>query len=65
MPTKSNNIGGRGGARPGAGRKKKPLNEKVETGNPGGRVGTCPAQCYKAVCDLDWYRVRQAKTTRD
>ena len=38
MPTKSNNIGGRGGARPGAGRKKKPLNEKVETGNPGGRA---------------------------
>ena len=34
MPTKSNNIGGRGGARPGAGRKKKPLTEKVETGNP-------------------------------
>lgn len=30
MPTKSNNIGGRGGARPGAGRKKKPLNEKKE-----------------------------------
>ena len=38
MPTKSNNTGGRGGARPGAGRKKKPLTEKVETGNPGGRV---------------------------
>lgn len=27
----------RGGARPGAGRKKKSLQEKVETGNPGGR----------------------------
>ena len=30
MPTKSNNIGGRGGARPGAGRKKKPTAEKVQ-----------------------------------
>lgn len=38
MPTKSNNTGGRGGARPGAGRKKKPLTEKVEAGNPGGRT---------------------------
>ena len=38
MPTKSNNTGGRGGARPGAGRKKKPLTEKAESGNPGGRV---------------------------
>lgn len=28
MPTKSNNTGGRGGARPGAGRKKKSLSEK-------------------------------------
>ena len=28
MPTKSNNTGGRGGARPGAGRKKKALVEK-------------------------------------
>ena len=37
MPTKSNNIGGRGGARPGAGRKKKPLQEKLATGNPGKR----------------------------
>lgn len=37
MPTKSNNIGGRGGARPGAGRKKKPVKEKAENGNPGGR----------------------------
>ena len=27
----------RGGARPGAGRKKKSLQEKVEAGNPGGR----------------------------
>ena len=27
----------RGGARPGAGRKKKSLQEKIETGNPGGR----------------------------
>ncbi len=27
----------RGGARPGAGRKKKSLQEKLETGNPGGR----------------------------
>ena len=38
MPTKSNNIGGRGGKRPGAGRKKKALTEKVESGNPGGRT---------------------------
>ncbi len=37
MPTKSNNIGGRGGARPGAGRKKKAIKEKAENGNPGGR----------------------------
>lgn len=33
MPTKSNNIGGRGGARPGAGRKKKSIKEKLESGN--------------------------------
>ena len=38
MPTKSNNIGGRGGKRTGAGRKKKALTEKVESGNPGGRT---------------------------
>lgn len=37
MPTKSNNIGGRGGARPGAGRKKTALKDKVAAGNPGGR----------------------------
>ncbi len=37
VPTKSNNTGGRGGARPGAGRKKTAVREKVETGNPGGR----------------------------
>ena len=37
MPTKSNNTGGRGGARPGAGRKKTPVKEKAENGNPGGR----------------------------
>ena len=37
MPTKSNNTGGRGGKRPGAGRKKKPTIEKAENGNPGGR----------------------------
>lgn len=37
MPVKSNNTGGRGGARPGAGRKKKALSEKVANGNPGGR----------------------------
>ena len=30
MPTKSNNIGGRGGARPGAGRKKTAVKEKAE-----------------------------------
>ncbi len=38
MPTKSNNTGGRGGARPGAGRKKKALTDKVESRNPGGRT---------------------------
>ena len=38
MPTKSNNTGGRGGARPGSGRKKKALSEKVEAGNPSGRT---------------------------
>ena len=37
MPTKSNNIGGQGGARPGAGRKKSAVKEKAENGNPGGR----------------------------
>ena len=37
MPTKSNNIGGRGGARPGAGRKKSAVKEKAASGNPGGR----------------------------
>ena len=30
MPTKSNNTGGRGGARPGAGRKKSAVKEKVD-----------------------------------
>ena len=38
MPTKSNNTGGQGGARPGAGRKKKALTDKVESGNPGGKT---------------------------
>ena len=37
MPTKSNNIGGRGGARPGAGRKKAAVKDKAAAGNPGGR----------------------------
>ena len=37
LPTKSNNTGGRGGARAGAGRKKKSLADKVAAGNPGGR----------------------------
>lgn len=37
MPTKSNNTGGVGGKRPGAGRKKSPVREKAENGNPGGR----------------------------
>ncbi len=37
MPTKSNNTGGRGGTRPGAGRKKTAVREKLENGNPGGR----------------------------
>ena len=37
MPTKSNNIGGRGGARPGAGRKKSAVKDKAAAGNPGGR----------------------------
>lgn len=34
MPTKSNNIGGRGGARPGAGRKKSAVKEKPITEIP-------------------------------
>ena len=38
MPTKSNNIGGRGGKRIGAGRKKKSVVEKALNGNPGGRT---------------------------
>ena len=37
MTTKSNNVGGRGGKRPGAGRKKSAVLEKAEAGNPGGR----------------------------
>lgn len=38
LPTKSNNIGGRGGKRAGAGRKKKSNIEKVQNGNPSGRT---------------------------
>ena len=38
MPTKSNNTGGRGGKRPGAGRKKEAVSEKEANGNPGGRT---------------------------
>ena len=37
MPTKSNNTGGRGGKRPGAGRKENRRPWKYENGNPGGR----------------------------
>ena len=37
MPAKSNNIGCRGGKRPGVGRKKKAVVEKAKNGNPGGR----------------------------
>lgn len=37
MPTKSNNTGGRGGKRPGAGHKPKSNLEKVQNGNLGGR----------------------------
>ena len=37
LPAKSNNIGGRGGKRPGVGRKKKAVVEKAKNGNPGGR----------------------------
>ena len=33
MPTKSNNTGGRGGKRPGAGRKPKSNLEKAQSGN--------------------------------
>ena len=36
-PTKTKNTGGRGGAKPGAGQKKKALVEKLDTDNPGGR----------------------------
>ena len=38
MPTKSNNIGGRGGKRAGAGRKKKSNLEKSKSGNHGGHT---------------------------
>ena len=37
MPTKSNNTGERGGARPGSGRKKSAVKDNAENGNPGGR----------------------------
>jgi hypothetical protein len=37
MPRKSNNTGGVGGKRPGAGRKPKAVAEKAKNGNPGGR----------------------------
>ncbi|MGX6992165.1 P27 family phage terminase small subunit [Pseudolactococcus reticulitermitis] len=37
MPTKSNNTGGRGGLRVGAGRKKSAVIDKAKAGNPGGR----------------------------
>ena len=37
MPTKSNNTGGRGGKRLGAGRKAKSVIEKAASENPGGR----------------------------
>ena len=37
MPPKSNNTGGKGGARQGAGRKKTAVKSKAENGNPGGR----------------------------
>ena len=37
LPTKSNNIGGRGGKRPGVRRKKKAVVEKAKNGNPGGK----------------------------
>ena len=37
MPTKSNNIGGRGGKHPGTGRKKTAVKDKYENGNPDGR----------------------------
>ena len=37
IPTKSNNTGGRGGRRSGAGRKKSAVSEKAANGNPGGR----------------------------
>ena len=36
-PTTSNNTGGRGGVRPGAGRKKAAVKDKADAGNPGGR----------------------------
>ena len=32
MPTKSNNVGGHGGVRPGSGRKKTALKERLENG---------------------------------
>lgn len=38
MPKGEVSKGGRGGKRPGAGRKKKAIKEKIESGNPGGRT---------------------------
>lgn len=38
MPTKSNNTGGRSGARPGSRREKKSLVEKVKAENPAGQM---------------------------
>lgn len=37
IPTKLNNTDGRGGARPGAEKKKSAVKDKAENGNPGGR----------------------------
>ena len=42
MPTKSNNTGGQGGARPGAGRKKTALKDKIENGSSGLEVLDIP-----------------------
>lgn len=57
MPTKSNNIGGRGGARPGAGRKKSAVKDKAAAGNPGGRpleILDIPEMEGVEITDLIW-----------
>ena len=76
MPTKSNNTGGRGGARPGAGRKKSAVKEKAENGNradadwkcwifPKSRVSICQSpMSFLSAEQRDGVRSRRKKSTR-